>query len=304
MSTSYSPLRYPGGKQVLSHVLAHLVQLNGCAGGTYAEPYAGGGGAALGLLFGEHVHRLMLNDADYRIFSMWHSLLNHTDEFLERLHKVRVSIPEWRRQRVIYREGRRQSRVALGFATFYLNRCNRSGIIANGGPIGGIDQRGAWKIDARFTKPELQRRIERISLYKERIDLFNMDAVNFLSQRIATMGPALSSTFVYLDPPYYSKGQDLYLNYYERDDHSHLAQFLRGSSFAWALSYDNVPEIRKLYQGLRQIKFSLDYSALKRRRASEVAIFSPSLNVPLGWATQIPDKYMSTAMQVDAMPGM
>ena len=60
MSVAHSPLRYPGGKQILARVLAHLIQINGREGGIYAEPYAGGAGAALSLLFGEHVERLML----------------------------------------------------------------------------------------------------------------------------------------------------------------------------------------------------------------------------------------------------
>jgi D12 class N6 adenine-specific DNA methyltransferase len=152
-SVNYSPLRYPGGKQVLSRVLTRIIELNGATGGTYIEPYAGGAGAALALLFEEHVDRIVINDADYRIYAFWRAALSQTDAFVDRIRTVRLTVGEWRRQREIFQRGRRESILRLGFATFYLNRCNRSGIIASDGPIGGLDQRGKWKIDARLIVP-------------------------------------------------------------------------------------------------------------------------------------------------------
>ncbi|MGC3997498.1 MAG: DNA adenine methylase [Anaeromyxobacter sp.] len=163
---------------------------------------------------------------------------------------------------------KRHSALRLGFATFYLNRCNRSGIIVNGGPIGGKDQRGKWKIDARYNPAELDRRIRKIAAYRDRIALSNLDAIDFLDQVKAL--PAKEKPFVYLDPPYYAKGQGLYLNYYEPEDHARLATYLKKAAFPWVLSYDNVPEVRRLYARLRQVPFDLGYSARERRIGSEV----------------------------------
>lgn len=300
MSAANSPLRYPGGKQVLSRILAHLVKINAATGGTYAEPYAGGAGAALTLLFGEHVDRILINDADERVFAFWSAVLTRTDEFLEMLSKTPVSVAEWKRQREIYLHPARFGVVRVGFATFFLNRCNRSGIIGNGGPIGGKKQTGKWKIGARFNRAQLAERIERIALYKERISVSNKDGVEFLSELSAAKS---KKTFVYLDPPYYAKGQDLYLNHYLPGDHEKLSSFLeRGTSFDWVLSYDNVPEIRRLYKRSRKVSFDLDYTARERRTGREVMILKEGLKFPSAWRRTIPSRFITAAADAPAIP--
>lgn len=298
MPVANSPLRYPGGKQILSRILAHLVQLNGARGGTYAEPYAGGAGAALTLLYGEHVDRILINDADERVYAFWTSVLNKTDEFLELLRKTPVTVAEWEKQRSIYLRPARFGALRVGFATFFLNRCNRSGIIGNGGPIGGKKQDGEWKIDARYNRDELARRIERIALYRERIKVTKLDGVAFLKSLGTTQ-----KTFVYLDPPYFAKGQDLYLNHYLPGDHSKLSDFLgEGTAFDWVLSYDNVPEIRNLYRDYRKVFFDLDYSARERRVGKEVMILKDGVAFPSAWKRTIPSRFISAAGDAPAIP--
>jgi DNA adenine methylase len=291
----HSPLRYPGGKQILAGVLAHLIRTNDREGGIYAEPYAGGAGAALTLLFSEHVQSLMLNDADSNIYAFWHSVLNRTDEFLKLLRDASLTTKEWHRQREIYIRPTEHSSLDLGFSTFYLNRCNRSGIIVNGGMIGGQNQAGKWKLDARFNKDELARRVQRIALYRKRISLFNLDAVDFLLKHIDRPDIA-SKVFVYLDPPYYNKGSQLYLNYYAPADHGELATYIAGQgSFLWVMSYDDVRDIRRLYSGLRQVHFALGYSARTRRIGKEVLVLSDKLKFPERWKSRLPGKYLTAA---------
>lgn len=295
MAPPHSPLRYPGGKQILAGILGHLIRTNGREGGIYAEPYAGGAGAALTLLFGEHVRRLLLNDADPSIYAFWYSVLNCTDDFLKTLEGVPLTVDEWHRQREIYLRPSMHSRMELGFATFYLNRCNRSGIIGNAGIIGGQEQGGKWKLDARFNKAELARRVKRIALYRRRISLFNLDAVDFLQSHIAS--PVVArDVFVYLDPPYYSKGSQLYLNFYEPDDHRDLATYIAGQrSFLWVISYDDVRDIRSLYSDFRQIRFGLGYSASARRAGREILIISDKMKFPERWKSRVPAKYVTAA---------
>src|SRR5687768_6293734 len=103
----------------------------------YAEPYAGGAGAALQLLFEEHVDRITINDADSRVFSFWRAVVDHNGRFVDELTKVPVTVREWWRQKEVYEARDLRRPFQLGFATFFLNRTNRSGIIHNGGPIGG-----------------------------------------------------------------------------------------------------------------------------------------------------------------------
>lgn len=275
-----SPLRYPGGKGRLSHFLDALITVNHLQDGIYAEPYAGGAGAALALLLSERVGHIFINDVDSRIIAFWNAILQHTHRFLRKLTKTPITIDEWVKQRCIYLNPKKHSQFKVGFATFYLNRCNRSGILTNAGPIGGNAQSGRWRIDARFNKAELSRRITRIALYKERISVSNMDAIDFLRKSIINRSLA-KRTLVYLDPPYYVKGKRLYLNYYQHDDHAALAKFIRKqTSFKWILSYDNVPEIRKLYSGMNLLSFDWRYSAHTVKVGSELLIYNNIITMP------------------------
>jgi DNA adenine methylase len=282
MTLANSPLRYPGGKASLSGLLSEVIEANGLQDGTYVEPFAGGAGAALNLLFGEHVQRVVLNDADPCVYAFWSAILSRNGEFARRVQDTPVTINEWRRQRDIYRRQDKHSRIKVAFASFYLNRCNRSGIIVNGGPIGGINQRGKWKLDARYNKDELVRRVEKIHLYRDRIEVHNLDATELL-ERLSREGSALDATLVYLDPPYYVKGKKLYLNHYSPADHSELASFIRGqTAFRWLMTYDDVPEIRSLYRNCSTLRLDVDYSAHSRKRGQELLIHSEGLIVPPG----------------------
>ncbi len=295
MATPCSPLRYPGGKQVLARVLGHLVKINAREGGVYAEAYAGGAGAALSLLFAERVERLMLNDADASIHAFWHAVLRKTDGFLKLLKDTQLSVAEWHTQRNIYLHPSRYSDLRFGFATFFLNRCNRSGIIGNAGLIGGQAQSGKWKLDARFNRDELSRRVARVACYADRIELFNLDATEFLRNHVSKPGVAPRS-FVYLDPPYFAKGSQLYMKFYCAEDHRRLASYLRREAkFSWVMSYDNVSEVRALYHDFRQVPFNLGYSAREWRLGKELLICKQSLAFPENWKACIPDRYITAA---------
>lgn len=274
-----SPLRYPGGKAILSDFIAETLRVNSLRDGVYVEPYAGGAGAALNLLFSENVQQIILNDADPCVYAFWDAILNRKRDFIRRLNETPICIEEWRNQRNIYRQQWRHSRIKVAFASFYLNRCNRSGIMVNGGPIGGFDQKGKWKLDARYNREELIRRIEKIHMYRDRIAVFNLDAIEVLKKLSSESGR--KKMFIYLDPPYYSKGNQLYLNYYGHQDHSQLAIYLQQQlALPWLLTYDNVAEINDLYFSCQRIPISLSYSAHRRRTGSELIIHSDQIALP------------------------
>lgn len=274
-----TPLRYPGGKACLAPTLSDLLTANELMRPVFAEPYAGGAGASLELLFGEHVDSILINDLDYRIFAFWWSILNRTEQFVHRLQSVPLCIREWKKQRAIYRNFRRCKRFDVGFATFYLNRTNRSGILVNGGPIGGIKQLGRWGLDARFTRSTLTSRIERIAAYRDRIIISNVDALTFITD--ARNQRRRERIFFYLDPPYYEKGAELYLSVYHSQDHAALGNALRMMNTPhWALTYDDVPEVHRMYSKCRIIPFSLRYTAHRRRKGNELLILPKGLRVP------------------------
>lgn len=267
----YSPLRYPGGKTILFPFFVKKIEESGLRDVTYVEAFAGGAGAALALLFNEVVDHIVINDLDKAIYSFWRSATFESERFIEKIERTPVTVKEWRKQKAIY-ENKRAKRFERGFATFFLNRTNRSGIL-NGGPIGGLDQTGKWKIDARYNKKALIQRIRDIAEYKNRITVTNEDGVDLVSRYLRK-----KNVFVYLDPPYYDKAADLYLNIFQEKDHARLAKKLNAHPDAtWLLTYDNKPEIRKLYTDRTVVDFSLTYNAYEQRQGQELMILSDCL---------------------------
>lgn len=277
MSSFRTPLRYPGGKGRLTQYVAQLMELNGLQGGAYVEAYAGGAGVAISLLLSGRVGTIYLNDVSPPIYAFWRSTLDHTEDFCRLIADTPVSLEEWHRQRQILDHAREVTLLELGFATFFLNRTNRSGII-RGGIIGGKDQAGDWKLDARFNKPDLIGRIESIARHRHRIRLYSMDAAQFIQE---TLPGIPGRSLVYLDPPYYVKGGGLYEHHYKHDDHQEIAQLVQTViNQPWIVSYDSHPEIRGLYGERRQQEFSLHYSAHNRFKGRELMVFSDGLVLP------------------------
>lgn len=271
-----TPLRYPGGKGRLTQFVADLIETNGMTGCHYVEPYAGGAGIAITLLYLEYASSIHLNDLNRSVHAFWHSVLNEPDEICRLVRDTVPTMDEWRRQKAVQKDAD-VSMLALGFSTFFLNRTNRSGII-KGGVIGGKEQTGEWKLDARLNAKDLARRIEKIASYASRISLYNLDATDLIKNVLPTLP---QSTLIYLDPPYYVKGKGLYEDHYKHEDHALIAGLVKSSiKQPWIVSYDNVEPIRDLYKGKRQTIFGIQYSAGTRSEGSEVMVFCDALAIP------------------------
>lgn len=275
-----SPLRYPGGKAALMGFLTRTIEINGLSDCSYYEPFAGGAGAALGLLRAGVVSDLHLNDMDIGIVSFWRAVLYEPERFAQTILSVPLNLSEWKRQLQIRNKADLYEPFDVGFATFYLNRCNRSGIILGAAPIGGYNQSGTWKMDARFYRETLAQRVLDIGDYRERIHVSQMDALAFLSDNLCMLREQAAS-FIYLDPPYYIKGQRLYMNVYDDQDHRELASFIQGTEqLQWAMSYDDTDFVRELYAPCRVSSFSLNYSLQTKRKAHELFILPPEMLHP------------------------
>ena len=284
MSIFKSPLRYPGGKACLYPFISNILYCNKLFDGIYAEPFAGGAGAALELLLHVEVQTIMINDIDRHIYAFWKSLLNDTDFFIKFIDNVTISLDEWQKQRYIYNNINDFSDLDIGLATFFLNRCNRSGIL-RGRPIGGLNQNGKWKIDARFNKQALIERIKLIALYRDRIRIFNKDAINFLNEDVMPLEN--HKLFIYLDPPYYVQGGQLYLNNYKHQDHIKLSEYIKALPYKWMLSYDNEEEIISMYKYIKSISINFNYRAHQHKIGKEIIFFSPDLILPESILNQI-----------------
>lgn len=273
----YTPLRYPGGKGKLAYYVKALIKENNLFDGHYVEPYAGGAGVALELLMQEYVRKIHINDIDPAVYGFWHSVLFETEELCRLIHDKHVDMDTWYEQKAVLADMTNHSLLELGFATFFLNRTNRSGIL-KAGVIGGKNQAGKWKLDVRYKKDELLRRISEIADYQSRIVLHNKDS----AELIRNIPIDVDTNFlVYLDPPYYVKGQDLYRNFYTHKDHLEIMNSLKSSGIKnWIVSYDNADEIREIYNEFRMIEYSLQYTAQQKRVGEEVMIFSDEIVIP------------------------
>lgn len=271
-----TPLRYPGGKGRLTQFVADLIETNGLTGCHYVEPYAGGAGIAITLLYLEYASQIHLNDLNRSVHAFWRAVLKEPEALCRLVRDTVPTMEEWYRQKAIQTDIN-ASPLELGFSTFFLNRTNRSGII-KGGVIGGKEQAGTWKLDARYKVDDLARRIEKIASYGSRINLYNKDASALIRDTLPTLP---DKTLIYLDPPYYVKGKGLYEDHYNHNDHAKMAELVTTSiSQPWIVSYDNVEPIRNLYSQHRQKTFGIRYSAGTRCEGNEVMVFCDALAIP------------------------
>ena len=276
----YTPLRYPGGKRRLVGLVTRLLEANGMRNIEYAEPFAGGASLALALLFGEYAATIHINDLSRPVYAFWHCVLNDTDLLCRRIEGTDVTMHEWHRQRAVLEAQEEVDIGELGFATFFLNRTNRSGIIS-GGVIGGQQQTGDWLLDARFNKGDLLNRIRRVARYRDRIRLYQLDALDFTNSVVALLG---HNVFAFHDPPYIDSGSRLYLNEYKLEDHRHLAKRIVQTEFPWIVTYDyDAAVAHDLYPYHRRVAFTLSYSAQERRGGKEAMFLSPRLRLPSEW---------------------
>jgi DNA adenine methylase len=165
-----SPLRYPGGKSALAGLFADIIAELDLHGPVYVEPYAGGAGAGIALLRTGIVDRIVVNDIDPAVHAFWVAVTQRNVELVERVRTVSLTVEEWRRQREVYRTGGEGDVLKLGFAFFFLNRTNRSGVL-NAGVIGGQAQTGNYKIHARFNRDTLAERLTAIGGLADRIEV-------------------------------------------------------------------------------------------------------------------------------------
>lgn len=278
MRNTLSPLRYPGGKACLVPFLAKILELNDLQESEFVEPYAGSAAAALHLLLGEYVDSIRINDRDRRLHAFWDCVLNRTDDLCELIETEPITITNWQYQRAVYNSFRKYGKLKIAFATLFLNRCNRSGIITTGGPIGGYAQDGKWKLNVRFNRKEIINRIQSIAAFSDRIHLSCVDGLKCLQAAQRRKRKQL----VFLDPPYVEKADRLYDSDFDSRKHERLSRhLLRAARYPWVLTYDNAALIRRLYRSRSPRQITLNYAAQAKRQGTELLIRSPRLKASL-----------------------
>lgn len=269
-----SPLRYPGGKARLAPLLADLLREQHHPAQVFVEPFAGGAGAGLYLLRQGVVDRLVLNDAHPGVAAFWRSIMTYPEEFCTLIRETSASLENWHWARdVLQNASPSTDDLTLGFATFFLNRTNRSGILINAYPIGGLDQAGKYKIGDRYNPDALVERVRAVAAMSEQITVTQEDGPDLLS-RAGDLGSAADEVFALVDPPYVGMGHRLYEFAFTQEDHERLAAALKSAPYRWVLTYDDVPLVRGLYPPEWCTIFEKSYSAARAYRGQEIMVFS------------------------------
>lgn len=273
MASLYSPLRYPGGKNKTYQYVRYLVKKNDIR--TYIEPFAGGAAVALRLLINNDVERIIINDYDRSIYSLWNIIKYNSDSLIKLIQETPITMEEWYAQKDIQKEKDTVDELSLAFSTLFLNRTNFSGII-KAGVLGGKNQDGVNKIDCRFNKKSIIKRIEQIAAHADRIKVCNYDAKDFIENEIKHTRKSLT----FFDPPYYKRGPELYTDFYTHNDHVELAHVIKRQmrNRYWILTYDIATEIEKLYGKHKYKKYYLNYSVAKPTHGQEFIFFSEKID--------------------------
>ena len=266
-----NPLRYPGAKSKLFDYVKALIENEGLRGCTFYEPFAGSATLSWQLLEDGIIKNVVINEKDSLLYHFWNSVFNYTEELVDLIRRADINIETWNEcakyRKLTYLFSK--TSYQIGFAALFLNRTNFSGIL-KANPIGGKKQKSDYKLDCRFNKQKIIESILNISQYKDRVTLFNDDAIDFMKRELKYKRNI--STFVYIDPPYYKEGPGLYRYFYSEKQHKELANYIKMKRFPWLLSYDDTPEIRRLYNRKTCINLYLDYSVKTSKKGKEILI--------------------------------
>jgi DNA adenine methylase len=267
-----SPLRYPGGKRRLMPYVAAALEENRLQPDLFVEPFAGGASVALELLATARVRRIGLAERDPYVASFWHTVFFDSEWLCRQVEQVDVTLKTWQRMK----STRFRSKRAQALACLFLNRTSFNGTLHDhAGPIGGQKQAGDYKLDCRFPRARLVRRIRTCAALAEG------DSVAFVREadaldviRDARRGFGHENVFLYLDPPFWGKASRLYRFSFTVADHTRLANALRHLRVPYLLSYDAAPEIEQLYSGngSLQQRVELLYTATQRTAEQELVI--------------------------------
>jgi len=281
MSYAISPLRYPGGKFKYLTLFKEIIEKDNKID-TLVEPFCGGAGLGLALLKNNVISKLVINEYDRIIYLFWDSVLNNTSELISLIKNTNLTIDELKKWKKLYTDNeflKSFEDVEIAYGFFIINRASRSGIF-NSGPIGGWKQNGKYLIDARFNKDNLVEKINYIGSKKDSIEIYNYDYQEFFSKYLQE-NPSINikhNKLFYFDPPYYKMGKQLYNKYFKKQQHEELEVFLKNiSNYKWILSYDNDPEILKIFANFKRKNTELNQSVYINRNRKELLFYSDKI---------------------------
>lgn len=243
--TSTSPLRYPGGKARFTTFIQESIIASGEEIRLFVEPFCGGAGAAIALLDSESVDSIALNDADPLVASFWKIVFGKScrsrrdiDWLIRKVENTIISIDEWKIQKALQPTNTREA----AWKCLFLNRTSFNGILHKSGPIGGWEQINRT-LDVRFNRERLVTRLRELFALRDSVE--RVDCMGW--QRFCTRYRNEDDAYLYLDPPYYHRAEQLYKYLFNERMHRSMRDYLVDLQIPWLLSYDDAPEVRALY---------------------------------------------------------
>lgn len=236
--TQVSPLRWPGGKS--KFIAPILMRCNPQKMTHFVEPFAGGASVGLALLMAGKCKELYLNDLDYGIYALFLTIKNDPEALIDKIRNFMPSKCAYKNaQSIIKNNYKNQNIFEAGWNLLVANRLAYSGI-----PKANCMSDPS----ARWNSETLISRIKNIHHVSDHIHISCMDACQFIEE----MYWSLDST-IFIDPPYKMKGKDLYIRYYNDEDHIKLAFLLeelyKGIPGADMLvTYDECEFIKDIYE--------------------------------------------------------
>lgn len=271
--------RYPGGKYKLrKEITKRLTTQVIHKGVEYREPFFGGGSIGLELLNkNPDITRVWLNDKDTSIACLWTAVIQYP-AYLKRcvqrftpsvkaFHDFQRELPE------IYDVPKESGKVVdVGFKKIAIHQISYSGLgTKSGGPLGGEDQKSPYKIDCRWSPDYICEQIDRAHHLFTKVQLHNECCTNLDFSGL--LEDTSCDALLYLDPPYYEKGNELYECGFSLVDHERLMSALKETKHPWVLSYDDCLQVRSLYKWANVDSLGVNYSIKAARNKPELLIF-------------------------------
>ena len=237
-----SPLRYPGGK---SKMIPLIVEILDMQKDVFVEPFCGGASVGLSLLQAGVINKLVLNDLDFGIYALFWTICNHPDLLFKKIDQfVPTRDTFFSFRDAIQNDYHNCQLEDAAFIFLIVNRLAFSGI-CKANPKRSLSD--------RYNPQELKRRINAIYKLHDKITVLNMDANDVIHEYYWN-----KKTTLFIDPPYYEKGKQLYHKYFSKEDHQELAASLNELYCTYPgcadiiITYDNNELIRKLYPNSEQ----------------------------------------------------
>jgi len=268
--------RYPGGKTKLKKIiLQYISEMEDHTFSEYREPFFGGGSIGLEIIKKKIFPSIWINDKDPALVCLWNSIIHFPHQLIRKIQSFTPTVDaflDFKKNllKLLSAPKDIDEVIEVGFQKLVVHQLSYSGLGTLAGPLGGKDQSSKYPIHCRWSPSTLEKKILREHKYLNSISLKYNECTNLDFEEVITLSD--NPSVIYLDPPYYVQGNNLYQHGFTQDDHQRLAHLLSGSSHRWLLSYDECPPIHTLYNWAKKEILSVNYTIHGANNKNELLI--------------------------------